>query len=92
MKYNIKKKWTSEQLTYFSLRNDWIFLFRWKKRFLLLNLIYNTVQAFIKIEPEFSIRSSSEIVMRLKFNILGFIKALSMYKKSRIPIIAKNKI
>ena len=92
MKYNIKKKWTNEQITYFSLRNDWIFLFRYRKRFLLLNLIYNTVQAFIRIEPEFNIRPFREIVIRLKFNILGFIEALSMYKRFSIPIIIKNKI
>ena len=91
MKYKIKKKWTKEQMAYFSLRNDWIFLFRWYKKFIPLNLIYNTVQAFIRIEPEFGIRSFDEIIMRLKFNILGFIDALSMYKKSIIPRIPNAK-
>ena len=92
MKYNIKKKWTKEQMVYFSLRNDWIFLFRWYKRFMLVNALYNTVQAFIRIEPEFGIRSFDEILMRLKFNILGFFDAFRMYQKSKAPKIAKNKI
>ena len=92
MKYNIKKKWTKEQMVYFSLRNDWIFLFRWYKRFLLINALYNTVQAFIRIEPEFGIRSFNEISMRLKFNILGFFDAFHMYQKSKVLKIAKNKI
>lgn len=92
MKYRIKKKWTKEQMAYFSLRNDWIFLFRWYKKFILLNALYNTVQAFIRIDPEFGIRPFSEIAIRLKFNILGFIKALRMYKRFSIPIIPKNKI
>ena len=92
MKYKIKKKWTKEQMIYFSLRNDWIFLFRWYKRFIIFNLIYNTIQAFIRIYPKFGIRSSDEIFMRLKFNTLGFINALKMYKKSKIPELPKNKI
>ena len=92
MKYKIKKKWTNEQMIYFSLRNDWIFLFRWYKRFLLVNALYNTVQAFIRIEPEFGIRSFNEILMRLKFNIFGFSDAFNMYQKSKVPKLAKNKI
>ncbi len=88
MKYNIKKKWTKEQFVYCSLRNDWIFLFRWYKKFIFINALYNTAQAFIRIEPAFGIRSLDEIVMRLRFNILGFFDALRMYKKFKVPTIA----
>lgn len=92
MKYNIKKKWTKEKMIYFSLRNDWIFLFRWYKKFILPDILYNTVQAFISIEPKFGIRPFNEIAIRLKFNILGFLNAFSLYKKSKVPTIDKNKI
>ncbi len=92
MKYDIKKKWTKEQIVYLSLRNDWIFLFRWYKKFIFFNALYNTIQAFIRIDPEFGIRPFNEIVMRLKFNILGFVKALRTYGKFNIPVIPRNKI
>ncbi len=84
IKSSIKKKWTKEQMIYFSLRNDWIFLLRWYWYLLPINLIYDIAQSFIKIEPEIQLRSSREITLRLKFTFLGLIDAFKLYKTTKV--------
>ena len=91
IKSNILKKWTKEQMIYFSLRNDWIFLLRWYWYLLPINLIYDIVQSFIRVQPEIRLRPSSEIILRLKFTFLGLIDAFKLYRTTKIQQLEKIK-
>lgn len=84
IKSDMKRKWKKEEIMYLTIRNDWIFLLRWYKYLLLPNLVYDTVQAFIGVDPQFYIRPAMEISLRLKFTITGLAEAAKLYKKPKI--------
>jgi len=89
-KVKIKRKWPKEYMEYIGIRNDWIFVLRWYKHLFLFNLVYDSIQAFIGIDPNFRFRSLKEVRSRLKFMWIGLIDAIKLYKKHKIPILHQN--